>query len=97
MDHTESTYKAHVFVCTNDKKSGKCGDRGADELRQALKDWTKENPEWKKRIRVNASGCLDRCKEGIAIAIYPQNKWIINASLKDLDQLKKEIEQIMAE
>jgi (2Fe-2S) ferredoxin len=87
-------YKSHVFVCTNDKK---CGPRGAEKLRKELKDWAKENPDWKKRIRINSAGCLDRCTEPVAIVIYPQNKWITNVDLDDMDAIKREIEKIMAE
>jgi (2Fe-2S) ferredoxin len=48
------------------------------------------------RIRINASGCLDRCKEGIAIAIYPQNKWLINVKSSDLEEVQKVIAEILA-
>ena len=94
MKNDASQYKSHVFVCTNDKK---CGPRGAEKLRKELKDWAKENPEWKKRIRINSAGCLDRCSEPVAIVIYPQNRWITCVDLDDMSKIKKEIEKIMAE
>lgn len=94
MNNVPSNYKSHVFVCTNDKK---CGPRGAEKLRKELKDWARENPEWKRRIRINSAGCLDRCTEPVAIVIYPQNKWLTNVDLDDMDAVKREIEKIMAE
>ena len=98
MEDSPSEYKVHVFVCTNDKKSSNCcGLLGAEDLRKALKDWSKEKPEWRKKIRINNAGCLDRCSEGIAVAIYPQNKWFVNARTKDLDTLKAEITRLMEE
>lgn len=97
MKESNGQYKTHVFVCTNEKKGDCCAPHGAEKLRRELKEWTKQNPEWKKRIRINNSGCLDRCSEGVAIAIYPQNKWFTCAGKDDLDQLKKEIEKLMAE
>ncbi len=89
--------RVHVFVCTNEKKGSCCGPRGADELRKDLKDWTKEHPEWKKRIRINNSGCLDRCSEGVAVAIYPQNEWFVCAEPKDAKELKERITDLMDE
>jgi (2Fe-2S) ferredoxin len=97
MDEVESGLEVHVFVCTN-QKSGKecCAQKGSEELRKNLKDWAKQNPDWRKRIRINASGCLDRCKEGIAIAIYPQNKWLVNVSASNIKEVQKVIEELMA-
>jgi (2Fe-2S) ferredoxin len=59
-----------------------CGPLGADLIRAELKSWLSE--EMKKRselngkikIRVNGSGCLDFCKKGIVIAIYPQSEFM---------------------
>ena len=96
MNESNGQYKTHVFVCTNEKKGNACSADG-EKIRRELKEWAKDNPDWKKRIRINNSGCLDRCKEGAAVAIYPQNKWFTCASSKDLDQLKAEIEKLMAE
>lgn len=92
MEKTKSNYDVHVFVCTNDKKCGPCGSH---ELQKELKAWAKEKPEWKGRIRINKSGCLDRCDEPIAVAIYPQNEWIVEADLKDTDEMKKTITRLM--
>jgi (2Fe-2S) ferredoxin len=95
MQKTDSDYKVHVFVCTNEKKGECCGPKGADELRKNLKEWSREHPEWNKRIRINNSGCLDRCTQGVAVAIYPQNEWYICAEPKDADNLKARIESLM--
>lgn len=96
MDKDKSDLKVHVFVCTN-KKNGKtcCADKNAEELRSSLKDWSRENPDWRKRIRINASGCLDRCKDGIAIAIYPQNIWLTHVESQDIDKVKSVITELM--
>ena len=96
MENTKSDYKVHVFVCTNKKdKKECCADKDGEKLRADLKDWAKENPDWKKRLRVNASGCLDRCNEGIAVAIYPQNRWFIHVERDDIDDLKTVITDLM--
>ena len=96
MRKEPSPYVAHVFVCTN-KKDGKpcCADKNAETLRRDLKEWAATHPEWKKRIRINASGCLDRCADGIAIAIYPQGEYLIDVSLRDKEELQAKILELM--
>ena len=98
MDKTKGDFEVHVFVCTNQRDGGKecCADQGAEGLLKELKDWSKKNPEWRKRIRINSSGCIDRCSEGIAMAIYPQNQWLVNVKPKNIDEVKKRIEKLMA-
>jgi len=96
VEEAKSDYKVHVFVCTN-KKEGKacCADHHAEKFRSELKAWARENPEWRRRIRINASGCLDRCKEGIAVAIYPQNIWLTHVRADDMDHVKTLITRLM--
>jgi predicted metal-binding protein len=97
MEETKSGLDVHVFVCTNEKKGKECcAEKGAEDFRKELKDWVKEHPDWRKRIRINAAGCLDHCKEGIAIAIYPQDKLLLNVSAKKIEDVQKIIEELMA-
>jgi NADH:ubiquinone oxidoreductase subunit E len=98
MEETKSNYKVHVFVCTNEKKSGEgCACKGALDIQSELKSWVKEHPDWKKRIRINKSGCLDRCSEAVAIAIYPHDEWFVNARKSNLDEIKAKITELMNE
>lgn len=98
MEKTKSDYKLHVFVCTNTKKKGDgCGPLGADELRAKLKDWAKENPDWRKKIRINSAGCLDRCSEGIAVVMYPHEEWFVEVRKRDFEALQAEITRLMNE
>jgi (2Fe-2S) ferredoxin len=98
MKEIAGPYKVHVFFCINDKKSGaSCGQKDAEKLHKELKAWAKAHPDWKDRIRINKSGCLDRCSEGIAVAVYPQNEWFLKVDESNLDELKKHIEELMAE
>jgi predicted metal-binding protein len=98
MQKQDSDYKVHVFVCTNQKKPGQdcCAPLGAEDLRRQLKDWTRTKPQWAGRIRINSSGCLDHCSEGIAITVYPQQKTFTGVRGSDLESLKSEIEKLMA-
>lgn len=80
---SEKNLKAHLFVCTNEKKGLYCGERGGAKLRSRVKDLSKEHPEWKGRVRVNSSGCLGRCEDGIVAVLYPQGQWFTNLDAKD--------------
>lgn len=97
MKHEAGEYLLHLFVCTNEKKKGGCANEGGDEVRKELKDWAKKHPEWKGRIRVNASGCMDRCKEAVVVAAYPQNEWFLKVRPKNVDELIEVLEKMMAE
>lgn len=96
MKKVKSTFDHHVFICTN-KKTGKpcCADRDAEKIRNDLKNWSKSDPSWSGRIRINASGCLDRCSEGVAMVVYPENEWFVNINESNLDEIKKTIAEIM--
>ena len=40
-----------------------------------------------KRIRVNQSGCLDKCELGPIMVIYPQGVWYSFKSIQDVDEI----------
>jgi (2Fe-2S) ferredoxin len=96
MKKISSNLKTHVFVCTNDKAGAECCERaGGAKVRKELKNWVSEHPEWHKRIRINQSGCLDHCDQGVAVVIYPQNETYVNVASDDLENLKKKITELM--
>lgn len=96
MNEMKNDLELHVFVCTNNKVNKPCcAMKNAEKIRSDLKDWAKANPNWKGRVRINASGCLDQCTQGVAVAIYPQNQWLLNVDLNDLDGLKHKITELM--
>ena len=39
------------------------------------------------RIRINDSGCLDRCELGPTLVIYPEGVWYKCESKEDVDQV----------
>jgi (2Fe-2S) ferredoxin len=39
------------------------------------------------RIRINESGCLDRCELGPTLVIYPEGVWYKCESKEDVDQV----------
>jgi len=82
-------YEAHVFCCTNRRPVGHprgcCADKGSEELRDYMKGRAKELGL--KKVRINNSGCLDRCELGPTVVIYPEGVWYSVASKADVDEV----------
>jgi (2Fe-2S) ferredoxin len=89
MNLVPSKIDFHFLICTNSKDSGKdCATKGAHEILEELKAWSKTQT-FAKKIRINKSGCLGRCEEGVAAVAYPAGEWIVNARSSDLEEMKK--------
>lgn len=79
-----------MFICTNSpEKQGKCGSKGAEEMRKRLKEICKK--EFGKDVRVNSSGCLGYCEQGIAAVIYPKGHWHYELTTDDEQLLLNDI------
>ena len=50
-------------------------------IKQKVKDKSIQN------VRVNQSGCLDKCEAGPVIVIYPQGIWYKCESFKNVDDI----------
>ena len=85
----EPYYEAHVFCCTNRRPAGHprgcCADKGSEELRDYMKGRAKELGL--KKVRVNASGCLDRCELGPTVVVYPEGVWYSVPTKEDVDEV----------
>lgn len=83
---SDSFYKAHVFMCTNERpeghKRGSCGCV-ASPLRKYMKVRLKELGV--EQSRVNSAGCLDRCELGPVMVIYPEGVWYKYTCKEDID------------
>ncbi len=83
-------FKHHIFVCENSCPPGSlrgcCAEKGAPELRQALKDAI-DRRGWTKIVRANQAGCLDQCEKGITMAIYPENVWYGGVRKEDVEEI----------
>lgn len=85
-----SYYKHHVFFCTNQRDDGRkcCENAGASELRAYAKARVKElGLAGKGRVRINTSGCLDRCGQGPVIVVYPEEAWYQYQNKEDIDEI----------
>ena len=82
-------YEAHVFVCTNDRgenaKRPSCARKGSEKLRDYMKAQARASGVAK--VRINASGCLDRCELGCNLVIYPEGVWYHYDTRDDLDEI----------
>jgi (2Fe-2S) ferredoxin len=83
-------YQHHIFFCTNQRDDGSpcCANQGA----QAMRDYAKEQIKklrlnGKGKCRVNNAGCLDRCKEGPVLVIYPEGVWYRYHDQADIDEI----------
>ncbi len=85
-------YEKHIFVCENIREGENarvsCGKHNAKKIREYLKQKIKElAPE--RKIRVNMSGCLDRCELGPVQISYPEGDWFTLRTEKEVDQFIK--------
>ncbi len=82
-------FRRHVFCCTNLRAPGHsrgcCSEKGSLELRNYRKARVKA--QGLDRVRVNVSGCLDRCELGPTMVIYPEGIWYRYESREDLDEI----------
>lgn len=82
-------YKSHIFCCTNRRepghKRGCCAEKDSEALRDYMKARVKELGLQK--VRVNTSGCLDRCELGPTMVIYPEGTWYSCKTREDVDEV----------
>lgn len=82
-------YTAHIFCCTNRRPDahprGSCAASGSEGLRDYMKARAKELGL--KTVRVNSSGCLDRCELGPTVVIYPEGVWYTCRTRDDVDEI----------
>ena len=82
-------FDAHVFVCTNDRGPDaprpSCARSGSEKLRDYMKAATRAAGVG--NVRINASGCLDRCELGCTMVIYPEGVWYHYETRADIDEI----------
>ncbi len=82
-------YRRHVFCCVNERPAGHplgcCKDKDSFRLRNYMKSRVKELGL--ADMRINASGCLDRCELGPTMVIYPEGVWYGYRTPEDVDEI----------
>lgn len=81
----------YLFVCTNrrreDDARGSCAARGAEEVRQALKEAVFHRGLAKVEARVCASSCLDQCASGVTVLVEPDHFFYGRVTLADVPEI----------
>lgn len=83
-------FEQHVFICTNQREDGRpcCGERtGVAAQKHAKKRLKNLDLIGQGKIRINQSGCLDRCEEGPVLVVYPQGTWYTYVDNDDIDDI----------
>jgi (2Fe-2S) ferredoxin len=83
-------FTCHLFICCNRREPGHrrgcCDPQGTEALRERFK------AELKRRnlgplVRANKAGCLDQCKYGPTVVLYPQAIWYGGVQLEDVPRI----------
>jgi (2Fe-2S) ferredoxin len=85
-----SYYDKHVFFCCNQRVGDEqcCNGAGASKLRDYAKARVKElKLSGEGKVRINQAGCLDRCKEGPVMVIYPEETWYTYVDQEDVEEI----------
>jgi (2Fe-2S) ferredoxin len=83
-------YQQHVFICVNARDDGRpcCNEQGALAAQKHAKRRIKElDLNGQGKIRINQSGCLDRCDEGPVLVVYPEGTWYTYVDTSDIDEI----------
>ncbi|HEY1392696.1 MAG TPA: (2Fe-2S) ferredoxin domain-containing protein [Methylibium sp.] len=85
-----SYYERHIFFCLNQRDNGEacCADHDAQGCFEHCKKRVKaEGLAGPGKIRVNKSGCLDRCAGGPVAVVYPEAVWYTYVDRDDIDEI----------
>ena len=85
-----SYYKHHMFFCLNQRKAGEasCSEHDPhaafDHCKASIRAAGLAGPGG---VRINKSGCLDRCAGGPVAVVYPDETWYTYVDHHDLDEI----------
>jgi len=85
-----SYYERHIFFCLNARENGEdaCSLHGAQAGFEHCKSRVKaERLAGPGGVRVNKSGCLDRCAGGPVVVVYPDETWYTYVDQHDIDEI----------
>ena len=84
------SFQHHLFFCLNQRKNGEecCDQHNAFALFEYAKNRVKElGLAGAGKVRVNKSGCLDRCAEGPVMVVYPAGIWSTLVDTEDVEEI----------
>ena len=83
-------FKKHVFFCMNQRDEGRpcCHNSGSESAQKHAKKRMKQlDLDGHGNIRINQSGCLDRCEKGPVLVVYPEGTWYTYVDMQDIDEI----------
>lgn len=86
----QNFYQYHVFFCLNQRENNEacCADKGAEAAFDYMKSRVKKlGLSGQDKVRINRSGCLDRCELGPLMVVYPQAVWYTFVDNDDIDEI----------
>ena len=79
-------YQYHLFFCTHVREDkAHCQEHDAVSIRNYAKQRVKDLKL--KKVRINNSGCLNRCALGPMLVVYPEGVWYQYANTDDIDEI----------
>ena len=87
---SENYYARHIFFCLNERKNGEAccaqhhAQAGFDRCKSQVRAAGLAGPG---KVRVNKSGCLDRCAAGPVAVVYPDAVWYTYVDEHDIDEI----------
>ena len=85
-----SYYQRHIFFCLNERDKGEacCMQHRAQEGYERCKAQVRAaGLAGAGQVRVNKSGCLDRCAGGPVAVVYPDAVWYSYVDAQDIDEI----------
>lgn len=82
--------RLHLLVCSNRRPPGgrpACGNRGANDILQALTAGVAVRPQLRASVRVTACDCLGPCFDGPNLVVYPDATWYGGVTVADIDEI----------
>ncbi|MCE2787533.1 MAG: (2Fe-2S) ferredoxin domain-containing protein [Bacteroidota bacterium] len=78
-------FEKHIFICANQKAEGKacCGEQRGIELVEKFREVLTERG-LKGKVRAQRAGCLDACKFGPALVVYPEGTYYGHVKPEDV-------------
>ena len=65
-----------------------CHDGGSEAAHKHAKKRIKQlDLDGHGNIRINQSGCLDRCENGPVLVVYPEGTWYTYVDMQDIDEI----------
>jgi len=81
-------YEKHIFICANQKEPGKvcCTNEKGMELVEMFRESLKARG-LNSKIRAQRAGCLDACKFGPSLVIYPEGTYYGGLKPEHVEQI----------